>query len=300
MDEKQAMLLDQLNKFTRRTHSLDEVYIFDLILCDNEIDRDGDCFSDEALAELQKRFVGVTGIFDHDPRSGNQTARIFRTELRTDPDRITKAGLPYRFLTANAYMIRTEHNADLIREIDGGIKKEVSVSCAAGKRICSVCGANHLRKPCTHIKGRSYGGTLCYTTLDEITDVYEWSFVAVPAQRHAGVTKTLGGDRCNAENELLRKAYADACLTLDRLTDALRKDVIRLCYRYGENACAKALADSVLHLDASELLALRKQLMCGTAPAASASQLTEPNLPRADSVQAFSVSGHRNGGNLHE
>ena len=85
----QEALLRELNQFTRRTHSLDEVYIFDLILCDNDIDRDGECFSDDALSELQKRFVGVTGIFDHDARSGSQTARIFCTALRTDPDRIT-------------------------------------------------------------------------------------------------------------------------------------------------------------------------------------------------------------------
>ena len=58
-----------------------------------------------------------------------------------------------------------------------------------GARRCSICGANQLKKPCAHIKGRSYGGSLCYTTLDGINDVYEWSFVAVPAQKNAGVTK---------------------------------------------------------------------------------------------------------------
>jgi hypothetical protein len=298
MDEKNLELLDQLNRFTRRKHSLDEVYIFDLILCDNEIDRDGDCFSDQALAEMQKRFVGVTGIFDHDARSGNQTARIFRTELRTDPGHITQTGAPYRCLTANAYMIRTDKNADLIREIDGGIKKEVSVSCAVGKRICSVCGTNLLRKPCSHIKGHFYGGQRCYTTLDEINDVYEWSFVAVPAQPHAGVTKKLGGAPCNAELELLRAAYADACKTLDRLNDLLRRDVVRLCYRYGDNACAKALADSVLHLDTDALLALRKSLTSGDAPVQSKPQLSDPAVQNDQALHAFSIGG-RTGGADH-
>ena len=286
--EDQTNLLEQLNRFTRRNHSLDEVYLFDLILCDNEIDRDGDCFSDAALAELQKRFVGVTGIFDHDPRSGNQTARIFRTELRTDDTRKTKAGLPYRWLAANAYMVRTEHNADLIREIDGGIKKEVSISCAAGRRVCSVCGADHLKKPCTHIKGRSYGGRLCYTTLDDISDVYEWSFVAVPAQRHAGVTKTLGGIPCDAETERLRTAYGDACALLDTVTDEIRKDVIRLCYRWGENACAKALAESAAMMDTAALLRLRKSLMLGAEPVQTAAQLSASAKPPQD-FGAFSL-----------
>ena len=285
----QNELLTLLNRFTKREHSLDEVYLFDLILCDNEIDRDGDCFSDAALAELQKRFVGVTGIFDHDARSGNQTARIFHTELLTDAERKTKAGFPYRKLAANAFMVRTEGNADLIREIDAGIKKEVSISCAAGKRICSVCGADHLKKPCTHIKGRTYGGKLCYTTLDEINDVYEWSFVAVPAQRHAGVTKTLGGIPCDAETELLRKAYGDACSLLDTVTEEIRRDVIRLCYRWGENACAKALAESVQNMDTKELLRLRHSLMIGAEPVQTGSQLGTAK-PAEQHIGAFSLS----------
>ena len=288
MDEKNTMLLEQLNRFTRRKHTLDEVYLFDLILCDNEIDRDGDCFSDAALAELQKRFVGVTGIFDHNPKSGNQTARIFRTELRADESRKTKAGKPYRWLAANAYMVRTDGNADLIREIDAGIKKEVSISCAAGKRICSVCGADHLKKPCTHIKGRTYGGQLCYTTLDGISDVYEWSFVAVPAQRRAGVTKTLGGVPCDAETELLRAAYSDACSLLDTVTEEIRRDVIRLCYRWGENACAKALAESTRNMDTKALLRLRQSLMHGAEPMMTAPQLTE-NRPQTQNFGAFSL-----------
>ena len=288
MDQKTEKLLEQLNTFTRRTHTLDEVYLFDLILCDNEIDRDGDCFSDAALAELQKRFVGVTGIFDHNPQTANQNARIFRTELRTEPGRLTKAGRPYRCLAANAYMVRTEGNADLIREIDAGIKKEVSISCAAGARICSVCGANHLRKPCQHVKGRTYGGTLCYTTLDQISDVYEWSFVAVPAQRHAGVTKTLGGTACDAETEILRAAYGDALSLLDRVSDSLRRDVIRLCYRWGENACAKALAESVQHMDTGELLTLRQSLMPGAEQTDARPQLRQETKAAQPSVQAFS------------
>ena len=98
----QNELLELLNRFTKREHTLDEVYLFDLILCDNEIDRDGDCFSVHALEQLRDRFVGVTGIFDHNPRSGNQTARIFRTELCSDANRKTQTGQVYHFLRANA------------------------------------------------------------------------------------------------------------------------------------------------------------------------------------------------------
>lgn len=288
----QQELLEQLNQFTRRKHALDEVYLFDLILCDNELDRDGDCFSDAALAELQKRFVGVTGIFDHNPKSSGQTARIFRTELLTDPERMTKTGRPYRFLKANAYMVRTDSNADLIREIDGGIKKEVSISCAASVRRCSVCGANQIGKRCGHIKGKSYGGSICYTTLDGITDVYEWSFVAVPAQRAAGVVKRCGGIRCDPEKEAMQEALLRSDSLLDRMTDDLRKEVIRLCYRDGENACAKALAASVINMDTEALLRLRDSLTAVPAPEKNAAQLgTAQPAPQPQRFGAFRTGG---------
>ncbi len=181
--------LDKINSLTRRDFTEKELYTFPVTLCDNDIDRDGEAFSDEALEQMQKLFVGKTGIFDHDPKGSNQTARIYDTEVVIDPDRLTVFGEPYKFLRGKAYTVRTEENKSLIAEIDAGIKKEVSVSCSANKRICSVCGQDMSKEPCEHIKGREYGGKLCYHTLDDITDAYEWSFVAVPAQPRAGVTK---------------------------------------------------------------------------------------------------------------
>lgn len=186
MDEK--FLLEHLNKFTRREHTAEEVYIFPVTLCDNEIDRDNERFSVKALGEMADKFVGVTGIFDHNPKGENQTARIFLTEV-AEENKANSLGETYTCLRGYAYMVRTASNADLIREIDGGIKKEVSVSCSAEKHICSICGADRRVKPCRHVKGRKYDGKRCFFTLDDISDAYEWSFVAVPAQPCAGVTK---------------------------------------------------------------------------------------------------------------
>jgi hypothetical protein len=181
--------LDKINSFTRRKFTEDELYIFPIELCSNDIDRDMECFSDAALDKMQELFIGTTGIFDHDASAGNQTARIFDTEVVTDSQRMTAYGTPYKYLKAMAYMIRTDSNKDIIAEIDGGIKKEVSVSCSAAKRICSVCGCDKAKDSCEHVKGTEYFGQKCHVILDGITDAYEWSFVAVPAQPNAGVTK---------------------------------------------------------------------------------------------------------------
>ena len=133
-------------------------------------------------------FVGKTFISDHNPTAENQAARIYDTEVITDPDTETKWGGAYRYLKGYAYMVRTDSNADLITEIDAGIKKEVSISCSAAHRICSVCGKDMREGECGHVPGREYDGQFCHVVLDGITDAYELSFVAVPAQVGAGVT----------------------------------------------------------------------------------------------------------------
>ena len=51
--EEMEVRLAQLNQFTRRTLTQEEVFLFDVRLCDNEIDRDGERFSLEALEQLK-------------------------------------------------------------------------------------------------------------------------------------------------------------------------------------------------------------------------------------------------------
>ncbi|MCR5539361.1 MAG: hypothetical protein K6F71_00790 [Ruminococcus sp.] len=214
-------VMEKINRYAVGTLKAEQVYCFSVLLCDNEVDRDYERFSDTALEKLAEMFCGRTGIFDHDNSSKGQTARIYDTEVRGYPDRKTADGRDYRALIGFAYMVRTDRNKSLIAEIEGGIKKEVSVGCAVAKRICSVCGADGAKGGCSHIKGRSYGGKLCYVTLDEPLDAYEWSFVAVPAQRAAGVTKVYGDREVNAEIEKLRAAQ-------ERFCEDLRGDIIRL------------------------------------------------------------------------
>lgn len=197
--------LEQINRFTRRTLGEDEVYVFSVVLCDNEIDRDGERFSEEALEKLSELFVGVTGIADHNPLSENQTARIFTCRTETVEGKLTGDGKPYKQLLARAYLPRSEQSQELILDLDSGIKKEVSVGCSVKKRRCSVCGKEF--SVCEHRKGKSYGGKTCFVTLDEPVDAYEWSFVAVPAQKAAGVVKTFwaGGRRQGGNMELKQK-----------------------------------------------------------------------------------------------
>ena len=119
--------LKEINRFAKGELTEDQVYAFHVRLCDNEVDRDFERFDTAALETLGELFLGKSGVFDHQWSARNQTARIYRTEVVRDRARVTAAGDPYCWLKGWAYLLRTEKNADLIAEIEGGIKKEVSV-----------------------------------------------------------------------------------------------------------------------------------------------------------------------------
>ncbi len=184
-----AQELAMINRFTYKELSADEVFTFSVNLCDNEIDRDGDCFEDSALEKLSELFTGVTGIFDHVHSSKNQAARIYSAQVITVKDRQTSYGKPYKALRAKAYMPKNNDNAAFMEKINAGILKEVSVCCGMENYTCSICGNDIRSEKCSHVKGAEYDGKLCYCILGGPRDAYEWSFVAVPAQPGAGVAK---------------------------------------------------------------------------------------------------------------
>ena len=143
--------LAAINAFTKSPLTTGEVYCFSVRLCDDLPDRDYERFDTAALPVLAELFRGKTGIADHDWSAERQIARIFDTEV------LSENGASY--IRAHCYMLRTEKNADLISEIEGGIKKEVSVGCAVRRTVCSVCGKPY--GTCEHRKGLDYDGKTC-------------------------------------------------------------------------------------------------------------------------------------------
>ena len=189
--------MEAINRYTRRDYGPEEVYAFAMVLCDNEIDRDYERFSVESLDGLRGLFLGKTCIFDHECRSANQTARIYHTELRRVAGETTGAGEELVQLLAKAYLPRIEGSRGTIELIESGILKEMSVSCDIGRRVCGICG----KMSCEHVRGRSYEGKVAHTILMEPSDAYECSFVAVPAQRGAGVVKSAKVEKILAREE---------------------------------------------------------------------------------------------------
>ena len=193
--------LRAINKHTLQPLTADDVFTFKAVLCDNEIDRQSERFTIKALEDLKKLFIGKTVIKDHSWSANDQVARIYATEL-VQSEKTNKSGEPCAQLVAYCYMVKTASNADLIAEIKGGIKKEGSVGFRASSVICSICGTDNAKSYCRHWPGKSYekegGPQQCIFTLAGVSDAYEFSLVAVPAQKGAGVRKSYTGETVEA------------------------------------------------------------------------------------------------------
>lgn len=193
--------LKKINQYTLEPLTAEDVFVFKTVVGDNETDdRNFEPFNLKALEDMAKLYPGRTLIKDHDRSADNQIARVYDTEVVTDSERITKAGEPYARIIAKNYMLRTESNADLIKEIQGGIKKEVSCGVRPEKLVCSICGADNMKTFCPHWPGESYERSesghkeTCLMTINGVKEAYELSLVAVPAQPRAGVVKHCGAD----------------------------------------------------------------------------------------------------------
>ncbi len=217
--------LAAINAQARAQLTAEQVYVFSLRLCDDQVDRDFERFDTAALPGLAKLFIGKTGVVDHRWSTDAQVARIFTTEV------VREDGCSY--IKAWAYIRRGGQADEVIADIEAGIKKEVSVGCAMGRAVCSVCGSEY--GTCGHHKGEHYDGQLCCAILREPMDAYEFSFVAVPAQREAGVLKGFAGKRTlkalaeefGAQGEY-RALYQQAQLGL-KYEKQLEREVVRLC-----------------------------------------------------------------------
>lgn len=252
-----AVQLEAINAQAKATLTAEQVYVFSLRLCDDQVDRDFERFDAAALPGLAKLFIGKTGVVDHKWSSDNQIARIFAAEVVKEAD--------ISFIKAWAYIRRGSAADEIIADIEAGIKKEVSVGCAMGQSICSVCGGEY--GTCGHQKGEFYDGQLCCAILKEPMDAYEFSFVAVPAQRNAGVLKAMGGQgKCLKvlAEEFGAQAEYRALFKQAQLGQQYRKEledqVVRLCLSLELGAEEPVLRGIVKMAAADDLMKLRSAL----------------------------------------
>lgn len=179
--------LELINRYALKELTADDVFVFRMALCGNDIDRDFDAFPVETLKQMAPLFVGKPVLLDHFHSASVQTARIYKTEIAPVEGEYAKTGEPLTHLLGYCYIPRTEQHQATIENIENGILRECSVGCVIKSVTCAICGKKWLE--CKHQRGAEYDGELCYFKLEKPVDAYEVSFVAVPAQPDAGVRK---------------------------------------------------------------------------------------------------------------
>lgn len=174
-----------INRQSLRELQPEEVFTFRVAACDDQIDRDHERFSRAALAELAEQYIGKPILRDHNWSAETQQARIYAAAVE-EQDGVAR-------LILRCYMLRSTDTEATIQAIEGGILREVSVGCCVSAASCSVCGADRIKGRCQHRSGEEYDGETCHIELEHCSDAYECSFVAVPSQPGAGVTKRWQG-----------------------------------------------------------------------------------------------------------
>ena len=149
---------------------VEDDYTFTIKVCDNKIDKSYERFSTDCLEKMAKMFVGKSGYVGE-----SQVAKITSAG-------VVESGYNYAtfeercaWIEAKATIQRTPENESVIEQIETGKKKNVGIGCSVNKRTCSICGDTDGK--CNHRPGEYYDGELCFITLDDPQEVYEWAFI---------------------------------------------------------------------------------------------------------------------------
>ena len=193
--------------------------------------------------------------------------RLQRLEFPMTHDKATLRAAWEKASGITRDVLRGGENDALIAQIEGGIKKEVSVGCSVERCVCSICGEDI--NTCAHKKGEVYGGKVCCAELVNAQDAYEWSFVAVPAQPRAGVLKRCGGEDAGTLKTLVKRRGSRAnqreLESLEKQAEVgkcylseLRGEVKRLMLVCEQEADGEAIEKLAEKLDESELKEMEK------------------------------------------
>ena len=106
--EKQALAGEELaliNRQALKELTEEEVFVFRVAACDNQVDREQERFTEAALDRLAELYVGKTVIMDHRWSANGQTARIYAGAVEESEG--------VRRLVLRAYMLRNDQTAPL-------------------------------------------------------------------------------------------------------------------------------------------------------------------------------------------
>lgn len=144
-----------INRLSRTKLDEEQVYIFDAVISNNQMDAYWTRMAKSSLRNYAKGArAGVALMNSHrTSRLGGlelPIGRSFRSELREEGDLIT--------LTAAAYMVRGQtisnvSNDDIIQGIEAGTIFDVSIGFRGGWWRCGICNNDLFSRDCPHFPG---------------------------------------------------------------------------------------------------------------------------------------------------
>lgn len=253
--------LNLINTYTITDLDLSDVFLFTIKLCNNDIDRVFDCMTDTFLDSVASNIKGLTGLLDHDWSTDNQLSRIYDACVVEEDGVLNQLGKPLKYVLCKVYTL--SKYTDFIDKINSGLLREVSISFESTGDVCSICGApmtkdgsgvGHCENG--HTAGVTYDGILCYNIINNLSDLLEWSLVAVPCQRGASIKNKhyKGGCGLMKRAEFLIKQFVTSkavdsndpalkeVMDVDVTTDMTDADIDKLLK---ENADLRARIDAL-------------------------------------------------------
>lgn len=194
---KRFLPQDKRNDYIR----WEDYYVFKIILCNNDVDKDHDRFSIPALYQIRDMAIGKNGILDTIPSKENKSiiARIFDCSVEYDKGKTTIDGEPLLYVQAYAFLDKciSPGCGAIAQKIKEGFYNEVSIGCSIYE---------------SHKVGL-FDSELApeyeITVIDSITDLYEWAIVQKPDVLNCPLKRKDG--KCSLENMLCYFVDKDQC-----------------------------------------------------------------------------------------
>lgn len=141
--------LDRINSYAIEPLSVEDVYVRHMRLCNTQVDRAFERFTERNLRQISKSIVGKSVMLAHN-YSQTPQGRYFDSSVQKS-DGIAHA-------VPEFYIVRSAPSAaEAIPQIDGGVWKDVSVGFSYEAIQCDLCGGDYLDyNSCPHLAGSAY------------------------------------------------------------------------------------------------------------------------------------------------
>jgi len=164
--------LDAINRHTLKPVTKDDIAVFRMDLCNDQVDRHFSRFPQKELRAINDMIVGKPLMELHDTHGRQPLGKFFQSRMNKDGGNVS--------VQPDCFILRTPANEEMIRNIEAGICCGTSIGFSFENPECSICEGD-LRE-CSHYPGIDYDGERCHYVMHDVSDVYEGSVVPLGSQ----------------------------------------------------------------------------------------------------------------------